>query len=371
MALHLKHLNGHLLYNPGGHLVHSCQPIAPEFYYRLINCNIPCGTEGCDGSEPDILTDSDLDVFRHRIVKIVGDPLNCWRIVKETATVGAVPVTIAISYSECTGHFVNNCCPDGPRYRLTQCGVTCPNIDCDGNEPSIVVPYLDMLKAIYDTGNRIIRYRDICWVMTESCDEVTEGIVIGTNFATCEECCDDCYACDGCEYSSASTLTVKLEWFGLYHHRDVNCASGTTHCLGERYGPVTLTKTDCNVWRSGSPLHYSNRGPGGGPLPPCSWQEVEAPYLFPLSIRKNCTTGKWEYSITRYPPLVFIPLDEACKETHTFHTFFGDLGTGCNGGNASGHVCCHRIGETWSNEGDYDSYIIVNNNTCNPWFGAP
>ena len=364
MANHLKQLNGHLLYNPAGHLVHSCQPIPPDFYYRLINCDIPCSTEGCDGSEPDILTDSDLDVFRGSVVKIVGDSLNCWRVVREAATTGAVPVTVSFFFPYCEGG-VDQCCQLGPRYRLTQCGATCPNTDCDGNAASIVVPYSDAMKALFDSG-RIVRYDDICWTIAETCDEVTEGVVIGDDFATCELCCDDCYMCGSCEYNSVSTLDVQLEWIGFYHHRNTNCTSGVIQCLGERYGPVTLTRDSCNVWRNSNTPYYINEGTGG-PLPPCSWRYIDNRVLI---IRKNCTTGKWEYS-PGGTPLVYLPLDEACKESTVHNTFFGDLGTGCNGGNASGTVCCHRVGETWSNEGDYDSYIIVDNNTCNPWFGAP
>ncbi len=258
------------------------------------------------------------------------------------------------------GHLINQCIEPVVAFLLTQCNIECPNTDCDDSETKVTTEALSNLDhGDLDTVIKIDG-SDNCWSVTEIADDTgAEAVTRNATYADCEACCDPCYPCGSCEYHPDSTLSVKLEYNGTHHTQTENCSDEpeTQICFGFRFGPVVMAKVACNTWRNNNTPYAIWDSEGG--RPPCGWEEQEN---LRLLIRKDCATGKWQMSRGVQNPFDWWDLDAACKVVGGLEQWYGDLGTGCSGGSASGTVCCHFDANPHSFGGDYDSYIIVENN---------
>jgi len=126
--------SGHLAKNANGHLVNNC-----DNYVVFTQCTAACPddppTSDCGGG--DTITSTPALIWGWSasligsVAKVDG---KCYTVEWGDDGTPAVAVTIQSTYDCC-----EECCTDEPNYLLTQCDISCPNTDCDGEEDSIII----------------------------------------------------------------------------------------------------------------------------------------------------------------------------------------------------------------------------------------
>ena len=248
-----------------------------------------------------------------------------------------------------------NCAGCSIAYILSQCNENCPNTDCDGSEANIITtPALSNLVKS-DIGKVVTIFGSTeCWEVTEGFDDTGAVSVTKTNtYDDCEECCDECYKCGACEFHPDSIITASFKTGQLQICENDNCTdcsvTGATVYVEDTY---TRTLSQCQWYNPSVTVKIINSLPEV-----CSGGFDETPFSTTtrsVSIRKNCTSGFWEFSVAAGS---WNPLDAT--------SVWGNLGTDCSGGSDIDSFACHfqnafqkHVCEWW------DSSIVVSNNSC-------
>ena len=330
-----KMASGHLAKNANGHLVNNC-----DNYVVFTQCTAACPddppTSDCGGG--DTITSTPALIWGWSasligsVAKVDG---KCYTVEWGTDGTPAVAVTIQSTYDCCA-----ECCTDEPNYLLTQCDISCPNTDCDGEEDSIIIAATSVLKAAscLDSDDPVVKLNGKCWHVSETCDDTTSSGSPTGPYDGCEACCD-CYPCgDTCEFHPDSTLTAEFKTIET-NFVDEGCTGEVRSIRGRWLRSATYIKDGCNSWTNGSVDTYR--------LVDGSW---EYQLTGSISIVKSCTTGYW--SIGENPAL---PFDDCCRG------WWGDLGTSCTGCNVNETCCCTNAQDR---QYEHMCTITVNNNDC-------
>jgi len=251
-----KMASGHLAKNANGHLVNNC-----DNYVVFTQCTAACPddppTSDCGGG--DTITSTPALIWGWSasligsVAKVDG---KCYTVEWGTDGTPAVAVTIQSTYDCCA-----ECCTDEPNYLLTQCDISCPNTDCDGEEDSIIIAATSVLKAAscLDSDDPVVKLNGKCWHVSETCDDTTSSGSPTGPYDGCEACCDDCYAVGGCEFSPDSTITFDWRQWSCNYEND-DCSGEITALQSPRRHKATaLPRVGCS-WSgtvSGSDGYYN------------------------------------------------------------------------------------------------------------------
>ena len=203
--------------------------------------------------------------------------------------------------------FRDCCCPPPPGgYILSQCDIDCPSSDCDGSESDLhTKPEKSPTLLPSDIGKVVkIQGSTECWEVSYTALETGTDVVVIANRATdvytdCDECCDPCYICGpSCEFHKDSLVTFTYrQWICEYISGELRGIVGYTITNASDL-PRT---TDCKWGGTVTKKNYFVSAPApADPIASCDMPGegyVTSTTTPTLSIRYNCTTEVWEWSV--------------------------------------------------------------------------
>ncbi len=266
------------------------------------------------------------------------------------------------------GHLTNtqSCCCN--KLILRQCNISCPNSDCDGESDDIITNW-QMSNFTTSDLNKIVKIEDndSCWHLSDNTTTTSDAVEVNktASYDVCSDCCDDCYLCGECEFSSDSTVTVSYDYCYIDWCCDFSTPRTLLNCFDsdwisaayqEKFTSVTANKTGCSTWTAEDvTISYYN----GMSQPNNSCPQPLVTKTGDVVVTYDCTSEAWFLTIDGDGASLFSSL---CGNTPSQNN--------CSGYSFSTD-CCSDASNPAYNEFIYRNYsasvALNNNNNC----GAP